>query len=89
MLSIYLNGELVAKGDVFPENLSFPLNPDSFKLLKNGKNALAVSARRGFGAQPFGFRLEGILKNPSKQEKNPPKQTPKEDPKKKKGKRKR
>jgi hypothetical protein len=65
-LTLYLNGEVVARGVAIPGTLAFDLEPDSLKLLKRGTNTLAISAMRGWGKHPLSLRLEGVLKDPSK-----------------------
>jgi hypothetical protein len=63
-LMIYLNGKLVAKVNNIPRKglVDFPLTPYALKLLKNGKNSMAVSAQHGKRMVNFSLRLEGRLK---------------------------
>ncbi len=64
-LTLYLNGEVVAK--VIPAmEMVFDLKPESLKLLKRGSNTLAIRTQRGQGVRTVSFRLEGIRKNPRK-----------------------
>jgi Family of unknown function (DUF6288)/Beta-galactosidase jelly roll domain len=77
-MTLYLNGEIVAK--VIPSLwMQFDLRPEALKVLKKGKNTLALYIHRDKETRNFSLRLEGILKNPSKsgmdpfeQEKNLP-----------------
>ena len=60
-MTIYLNGEIVAKGNVIPWSSVLNLKPESLSSLRKGRNTLAISVQR----EPATFlsvRLEGLLK---------------------------
>ena len=63
-LNFYLIGELVAKVNNVPRGggIDFQLPPYALKILKNGRNTLAVSAEHGKRNVYFTLRLEALLK---------------------------
>jgi len=67
--TIYLNGKIVAKGDIIPNGLDFNLKPSSLKLLRKGRNTLAISTLHGTSRYYLSLRLDGILKVPRTQKK--------------------
>ena len=60
-MTVYLNGKIVAKGDIIPWEGALTLKPSSRALLKKGKNTLAIMAcrTRGPKGSTFSLRLEG------------------------------
>ncbi len=63
-MTLYLNGEIVAMGTDIPNMTNgFNLNPSALKLLKPGKNTLAISIQRTNSSSPLSIRLDAMRKD--------------------------